>query len=339
MRHRVVALLGMVAMGVAPAAQAFGTLPGYKGSTGEHERITRRALACEAGVGAAECFQPGTIDQLAGTLAEGGLGWGAVGAPDRSTQVLKSHPHCDNGDRPALPGYPTLNVEDRSPAEALEACRAHAAGKLDEAVREAGAILDSRGRIRASQVPASCVFVFGVPGRAKCNAIEAFGAVLHASQDFYSHSNWTDHVMLSGHETPRRPQGLGQIGPAPWISLRKPAVPLPVGLLTGCFALPSEAAGCVYTGPGGDKLERLTHAYLNKDTGEIPVDRARPVGAGTTARGAVDGAFRRAVEAAVLDTEDKWRLFQERLVATYGAERGRRIACAIRSDDPVRACA
>ncbi|HYE43615.1 MAG TPA: hypothetical protein VEA15_09510 [Caulobacteraceae bacterium] len=339
MRNRVAALLAAAATVAAPTAQAFGTLPGYKGSTGEHERITRRALACEAGVGAGECFQPATIDQLAGTLTEGGLGWGAVGAPDRSTQVLKSHPHCDNGDRPALPGYPALNVQNRPPADALEACRAHAAGKLDEAVRDAGAILDSAGRIRASQVPTSCVFVFGVPGRAKCDAIEAFGVVLHASQDFYSHSNWTDPVLPGGEETARRPQGLGQSGPAAWMSLRSPAAPLPVRLLTGCFALPSEASGCVYTGPGGARLERVMHEHLNKDTGEIPVARDEPVGAGTTSRGAVGGAFRRAVDAAVLDTEDKWRLFQERLVATHGAERGKRIACAIRSDDPVRTCA
>jgi len=79
---------------------------------------------------------------------------------------------------------------------------------------------------------------------------------------------------------------------------------------------------------------RVKHAVLNKDTGAI--DPA--IGAGTTPRGKTDGNFRRAVEAAIADSRDKWALLRERLRARYGARDGARMACAISHDDPVRDC-
>lgn len=50
------------------------------------------------------------------------------------------------------------------------------------------------------------------------------------------------------------------------------------------------------------------------------------------------GNFERAVRAAIADSEDKWRLLEERLVARYGAERGRLVMCAISRDDPEGDC-
>lgn len=312
-------------------AGAFGTVAGLGGQNAEHERITRRALGCDAG---GPCVGALTLDMIGGRWSKGEWVFGAVGAPDRSERFLESEPHCDNADRPDLPNYPDNNHFGQPPQALLEACRDLAARKLTEAVEEAGAILDSQGRVRASQTPTDCVFWFGIPGRAKCNALEAFGAVLHVSQDFYSHSNWTDRPDPARPVSAENPPGLGNTGPAPWMSLRAggDTVP-PPGLFTGCFALPSEVRGCSY--PVGDRtMLRVIHANLSKDTGPIDPE----IGQGTTPRGAVEGNFRRAVEAAIADSRDKWRLLEERLVARYGAVRGARIACALRADKPVYAC-
>ena len=75
------------------AAAAFGTI-GTGGQNREHERITRAALAC-AGEGGAEpnCFEPRTIDYLAGHDRE----FGAVGAPDND-ELSNPAAHCDNAD-------------------------------------------------------------------------------------------------------------------------------------------------------------------------------------------------------------------------------------------------
>lgn len=59
------------------------------------------------------------------------------------------------------------------------------------------ALLDSRSRTKDSEIPTviSCSYVKArsPTARAKCNVLEDLGLVLHAAQDFYSHSNWVDH--------------------------------------------------------------------------------------------------------------------------------------------------
>jgi hypothetical protein len=196
-------------------------------------------------------------------------------------------------------------------------------GKLTEAVTDARAMLDDKGRLRPGQVTLGCVFVGGVKGRAKCNVLEDFGMALHTAQDFYAHSNWVD---IPDRTRPRgldNPPGLGHSGWAPWMRLRaSPAFPR--GLITGCYGTP-EATAC---------KGRVMHAALHKDTGVID---PRP-GAGTSPRGAINGNFARAVEAARLDTRDKWDLLRERLVSAYGVRRGGLMACAIVMDEPVRDC-
>src|SRR5207249_4160082 len=90
----VLAVCGLVAAGaVAPqTASGFGTIAS-QGS--EHERITRLALACPGGKGSSngDCFEPRSLDQLAG---HGGT-FGAVGAPD-SDEVFTPEAHCDKAD-------------------------------------------------------------------------------------------------------------------------------------------------------------------------------------------------------------------------------------------------
>ena len=278
----------------AGSALAFGTI-NAAGQSAEHEKITRRALACRGGE-TAPCFGPRSLDQLAGTRGR----FGAVGYPDSSAAIFKPRAHCDNGDRPG----------------GLEACRDWMTSHLDKAVRDAARLLDERGNIWPSQVRLTpgCVWALNAGGRAKCDVLQSFGVVLHASQDFYSHSNWTDDARETG------PRGLGHAGPAPAIGLRAfPA--FPKDLVSGCFAV----RGC---------SGRVTHAALNKDTGQI----GETVGPGTTPRGRRHRNFERAVAAAQADTADKWALLRERLVETYGRERGRAMACALTRDDPVKHC-
>ena len=124
------------------------------------------------------------------------------------------------------------------------------------------------------------------------------------------------------------PEGLGHAGPAPWLDLRRDNPAFPAGLITGCFdtvSLVSPEKGC---------RGHVKHEDLNKDKGRIDPT----IGAGTTNRGKVDDNFTRAVRAAIDDTRDKWATLRERLLATYGTQRGARMICAITHDDPVRTC-
>ena len=83
--------------------------------------------------------------------------------------------------------------------------------------------------------------------------------------------------------------------------------------------MPDGTSGC--TG-------RVTHYDLNKDKGTIDPQ----IGAGTTPRGMVDGNFRRAVEAAIDDSRDKWDELRAALVAKYGSHDGRLMICALTNE-------
>lgn len=309
------------------AAFAFGTIHGL-GQDAEHERITRRAFTCAGDAPTDDCFQKKTLDSLAGAKGT----FGAVGAPDRGTLVFRAEAHCDGADYFDVAGYPQTKADAQVK---LEACRAWMAKQLDEAVEAAGDLLDRNGNIRDSQIPTNIACGFGgqVKGRAKCNVLERFGILLHASQDFYSHTNWTDAADKTRPLSPANPPGLNGRGPAPWLDLRK-ETPFPVGLISGCFEAKSaisEEANCNY---GADKRPRVKHLALNKDKGRI--DPA--IGAGATDRGRVGDNFQRAVEAAVADSKDKWETLKEQLILTYGPSRGVRMICALTRDKPKKSC-
>jgi hypothetical protein len=321
MKLRIAIAAGLIAFASFSGAWAFGTIAGM-GQNQEHERITRHALGCDQGRLAAGCFQPKSLDEIAGARGT----WGAVGAPDDPARglLLSSEAHCDNGDWLPAPGYPHSQSEAR---EALTRCRAAMSAHLDEAVRDSARLLDAGGDIDDAQIPAriACSYL-GHKGRAKCDVLEDLGLALHAAQDFYAHSNWVDHAA-PGPVTLENPAGLAQAGPAPWLDLREERT-FPDGLITGCFdtlSLVSPASGCA---------GHVKHEYLNKDKGRI--DPA--IGAGATHRGQVDDNFRRAVEAAIADTRDKWATLQERLVAAYGPARAQRMVCAITHDRPATDC-
>ena len=317
----VLALLG------APLLAAFGTIHGL-GQDAEHERITRHAFACAAGEAPDDCFEQRTLDSLAGKRGT----FGAVGIADRGTLILKAAAHCDGGDYLAVKFYPQSKTEAR---EKLVACRAWMAEQLDAAIEAAGDLLDAEGQIDDSQIPTivSCNYGGRVKGRAKCNVLEAFGLLLHASQDFYSHTNWTDVADKDVPYGPANPPGMGKAGPAPWLDLRTDK-PFPDGLISGCFEAKSaisEPANCNY---GPRDTPRAKHLALNKDKGQIDPK----VGEGTTSRGRINGNFARAVEAAIADTKDKWETLKEQLVLTYGPSRGMRMVCALTRDDPAKTC-
>ncbi len=322
MKYAMLAICGFLAL-ATQAAQGFGTVRGA-GQDAEHERITRHALACGL-IDDGNCFQKKMLKELAGDDDN----FGAIGIPDRGDLVTANKAHCDSGDYLDQPDYPHAKDDARA---ALERCRAWMVEKLQAAVSDAGELIGSSGRLRDSQMAMPCLFVGQVRGHAKCNVIEDLGILLHASQDFYSHSNWVDVADSSQPIGPENPPGLGQKNRAPWLDLRNDNPAFPDGLITGCFEKPPEKNHCNY-GPG-NSLHRVKHAVVNKDTGTIdPL-----LGAGTTARGRHDDNFAHAVDAAIDDTKDKWQTFKELLARTYGPKTGALMACAVSHDDPMADC-
>lgn len=305
----------IVAAGVllvsSSAAFAFGTIHSF-GQNAEHERITRHALGCGVVNGPDQCFHAWSLDELAGANGT----FGAVGAPDNPAngRLSDAKSHCDNGDYLDVPNYPQ---SPQKASSAITACRDYMAEKINEAVRDAGPLIKN-GKLDDGQIPTilACRFNY-TKGRAFCNVIEDFGISLHASQDFYSHSNWTDRADATRPISLENPPGLNNSGPAPYIGLETP-VQMPAGLITGCFAglPPNGTSGC----PG-----RVTHYYLNKDKGTIdPV-----IGGGTTPRGQINNNFRNAVVAAISDTQLKWRFLQRRLISQYGEKNASLMICAL----------
>jgi hypothetical protein len=316
-------LLGGWIVAAPVPAGAFGTIDSG-GQHREHERLTRAALGCPGGAEA--CFQPVTMDYLAGHDRE----FGAVGAPD-SDEMADPAAHCDDADFLAG-GYP--RARDAAVAS-LAGCAEHLRARFRGALDSAKDLLDDHGEVIPEAVAASpeC----GGPrdraeSRAKCLTTAAFGRVLHGVQDFYAHSNWTDQADPARPIGADNPPGLHRAGPSPLLDLLgTTAVPPPAEFTTGCYVLQDRVPGV------GVCQARITHAALNKDRGLIdPVDgRATEPG---TARGRVGDNFAGAVAGAIAESRRQWRDLRAGLTARYGPVRGARMVCALTHDDPVRDC-
>lgn len=292
---------------------AFGTVNVGEQSA-EHEKITRIALGPLG-------FQTKSLNEIAGKRFK----FGAVGAPDRRVVLIKFAPaHCDGADHLAISGYPQSRSDAR---KALLRCKAWINQNMDKAVTAAGRLVNSRGRIQNGEIPTVVACSYnGRGGRAKCEVFEALGLVLHASQDFYAHSNWTDERSIGG-RTITRPPALGNTSPALFIKAGSRVGP-PAGVITGCFKFIPERIFC---------SDRIKHEVLNKDKGPINVS-ARTVGEGTTPRARRNKNFQRAARAAVADTRIQWGVFEARVRARYGTSRGNKIICAMKRDNPARTC-
>lgn len=321
-------VIGLLAMSVPTPGYAFGTVR-VMGQDIEHGRITRRAFSCYNTSAFGTCFDKKTLDSLAGKFGT----FGAVGAPDRGRGLLESYAHCSGGDYYHVQGYPRSKEQAQA---TLTECRDYMIENLHHAVHDARKLVTSKNKIKSRQVSMSidCVYKGSQHGRAKCNILAHMGRILHASQDFYSHSNWVDLPDTTQVISVNNPQGLAHRGPSPWLNLRIKNPVFPTGLISGCFDNASyrdEAKGCVY---GHNGEHRVRHLNLNKDTGTIdPV-----ISGGHTERGKVNDNFRRAVEAAVADSADKWTTYRELLVQEYGYERAQIMMCVLTYDDAVKNC-
>ena len=222
----------------------------------------------------------------------------------------------------------------------LEACRTRMLKLIQLAVKDANELVDANGKI-LGPIP-----TFGTldgcegrpPSWPKCKVLFSFGILLHASQDFYAHSNWVD--IASGPITEENPPGLGQSHRAAWLDLRRDH-PFPTGLLSGCYLGEPEDFYCKQKPFNSVKYHRVRHKMVNKDRAESAGDFTEHpfhVGKGSTPRGAHDNNFARAVLAAVEDTEDKWTTLREALIHRYGQARGGKMICVISRDDPKNAC-
>lgn len=97
--------------------------------------------------------------------------------------------------------------------------------------------------------------LLGVP-----QARSAFGALLHALQDFYSHSNWVELFVSAGQSPPLATQLFPSCQ----------ASSLPAGLMTGYFGLEWGIAGCPYSAISNAWIPpagfTYCHETLNKDS-------------------------------------------------------------------------
>jgi hypothetical protein len=361
-------VLGLAAPWPTPPApvEAFGTVNGILGQRAEHERITRAALACPPGVrSTGDCFEPRSIDQLAGTTGT----FGAVGAPD-GDEFMTEHAkaHCDNadfltGDRSGpgvAPPYPQTREQRRA---ALQECVNHLRMRFHQGVDAANDMLTLDGERRGFHVnlTPSCTFVGGAIGRAKCNTLEGLGRALHGVQDFYSHSNWTDHPVASTFYHPALPPGLNLSAPSSLLDLKDP---MPVSIAEQ--SIPNDFTTGYFPGLLGDNCTnarnlwfstdlpeprkdiRILHDCLNKDKVKIqPSLESQPFSIANDVVVTEPGTFRgemkgqdpasktnaeRSVRAAILDTKRQWNDFRDALKAKYGEERGGKMILALTQD-------
>lgn len=338
-------LLAGLAVWLPAQAGAFGTVNGFFGQNGEHERMTRAALACPAGTPSnGTCFEPVSMTQIAGEGSFAGA-YGSVGIPD-FVPPAGAEAHCDDGDFLDTALFPKVKRYPQTRAEADKAlltCRTELSRRFRQGRDAAPALLDPNDRIVPRHVDIapgnSCTFLGGISGRAKCDVFDGFGRSLHGVQDFYSHANWSDDPVPAADVTARNPPGMGMKVVSPFLDFRLVGPPaIPAGLITGCFSVHEKnltpVDGCR---SGLRRTQRVRHKELNKDEGTIdPVTGAAT--APTTVRGKVGSNFANAVAVAIADTRRQWADLRAEIVRLNGPKRGNLIVCALTRDDPLKDC-
>ena len=371
LRRRALTLIAsLVALVAMPAiALPFGTIHGDLGGIlakfyGEHQMITRAALACNVPDPVANCFQEVSLDNLAGTLGEtraSDIGnYGGVGSPDNYS-TLGGGPdywHCDGADAFAdvFSNYPVTTVTAWT---ALYKCRRFVQAELTDgataaeftkkifdgtgvttinygtklgAVSNARFLLERDGTVDKMDLSGSnrCTFIMLSSGRAKCDELEAFGRALHAVQDFYSHSNYADTADPALPQSLTNPPGVGMTTLADFWDLSNANPVMPRSLGSGCY-------------PDTSCANRVTHdKALNKDTASIDwrggsaatVSCTKNGAAICSTRGLIGDNEANAVRLAILETRRQWAWLQQQITAREGADRSQRIICAITQDAP-----
>lgn len=343
--------IALAAAVAAPSAQAFGTVWGILGQNSEHERVTRLGLQCGVNVQPPECFQPASLDNLAGKRGS----FGAVGAPDNIPLHLhrdRDYWHCDNSDwvEKNRHGMPRYGQERDVALRRLERCiqwgrdKLYGTREIDEsqppATPDWGAVpaareLVSRGRSDTANpgtgiFSPTCVFNGVRAGRPKCKVLEPFGYALHMAEDFYSHTNWADVEDPRQRLSVGNPVGLDRHDLAPFLDLR-------VGFR---WEVPGDFTGSCYPKKrcGDDRVihgESEEDDGLNKDKGLIDIRTGRVTNPGTR-RGqvVVDGVsnFQRAVSMGAREAKRQWAVFRSALVFEYGEARAAQQICVLTLD-------
>ncbi|MSX01914.1 MAG: hypothetical protein F2813_02010 [Actinobacteria bacterium] len=341
----------------------------------EHERITRLAVACNSALdrpapeglnwrqdlclpsGGDSVKQPWwfAFERSMRMLAGADSYFGGVGAPDRLGEVISSsdRAHCDNADAwfPTSQGpfgsYPRT-FDQR--AAGLRDCLRLLQKDVGVAVTQAGLLVDSNGRLDAPQADLSedCNVDYDPDrspnkthdrGWAKCNALIALGRALHITEDFFSHSNWTD--LNPGALNIKNPQGLQSDVRTVPSALGYPRTDADID----AFIAQTQVITGAY---GSGTKNRVTHNdYLNKDEGNGTIGWTRgqiPTGdkghSGRSVAG-FDGTydnFQRAAKGAAYAAASVWTDYRSRIFDLYGADRGAKIWNAVRENTPWTQC-
>ncbi|MEW2352270.1 hypothetical protein [Spirillospora sp. NPDC029432] len=323
-----VSMAGQVA--APPEAEAFATYYWFSSGHGEHEKVTRAALACpEDQPSDGTCFEPDSMDVLAGYRTY----LGGVGAPDSwasGGELDNADAHCDNADyiRSEDNGGNAYVRTRAQASEQLVACLTHLRGRFQGAAREAGEVFDDDGELSGYESRARCAD-YGPPGeraRAKCRFVDLFGRALHGVQDFYSHSNWVDSHDSGKPTSVSNPPGMHRSEVFPLMNFRLPVSSpsdVPEQLATGCY-------------PSDECQNRIRHdEELNKDVAQIDPATGEVTRDGTSARGQISDNQERAVRWAISDTRRQWAEMRAEIRERYGAEKGATIICAMTHDTPV----
>jgi hypothetical protein len=364
------------ALSLTPAsAFAFGSIDGV-GQRSEHERVTRLALQCADGQQAPACFQPTTLNNVAG---KGGT-WGAVGAADnfllhRTGSILapitgdETFWHCDDADylQPASNGGKAYKQARTKAMNELRQCLTWGRSMLYDgpgtpgagtinwvdlpqatpnwgALALAGKLLDAKGNVDVDDV-GSCTFngAKALLGRGKCNVLEPWGYVLHMSEDFYSHTNWADKADPNKALGVGNAPGLGISDPAPFLDLRRTNLPadseIPADFSGACFVFPD----LPLVSPCNNRVRHNDSGStmgINKDKALINTatgDVSDPQTLrGKVTVGGVTNA-QRAVDGAVAEARRQWFVLRAELIQRFGVAKGSKMACVL-TMDTVKVC-
>ncbi len=314
--------------------------------------MTRLGLQCGGGVQPPECFQPVSLDNLAGKRGT----FGAVGAADNIPLHLhrdRDYWHCDNSDWVAETLHGIRGRYGQSDLDAhrrlyqciqwgrdkLYGTSEIGGGSFPPATPTWGAVPQARTLWKNNRPDTSnpgvgifsttCTYNGARGLRPKCNVLEPFGYVLHMAEDFYSHTNWADHADPGRRLSVQNPIGLGRTDLAPFLDLRVGYRGTQPGNFTGsCY--PKKACGDKRVIHG----ESSSDLGLNKDKGLIDIRTGRVTEPGTP-RGAivVDGVsnVQRAVDARVARRRDaSGSVFRQALAGRV--QRRRRRPLRLRAD-------